>query len=170
VQPADDPGLDPERAGSVDAAHAAALRLLTVRARTRAELGRRLTDRGFEAAVVEAVLERLSRVGLVDDAALAATVAERRAEEGLDASAIALELRDRGVDPAVAGGAAEAAVPAGSRVDRCRRVAEARLAQLAGLAPEVQLRRLAAYLARRGYPAEVAEPVARAVVGFDDPA
>jgi regulatory protein len=159
--------LDGERAASADAAHAAALRLLTTRARTRAELRQRLEDRGFEAAAVAETLDRLERVGLVDDAALAQTVAEGRAERGLDAPAIATELRDRGVDPAVADRAAQAAVPAEDRVDRCRQVAEARLAQLAGLPAPTQLRRLASYLARRGYPADLAESVARDLVSLD---
>jgi regulatory protein len=152
VQSGGEAPLDGERAASADAAHAAALRLLTTRARTRAELRQRLEDRGFEAAAVAETLDRLERVGLVDDAALAATVAEGRAEHGLDAPAIAAELRDRGVDPAVAEGAAQAAVPAEDRADRCRQVAQARMAQLAGLPAPTQLRRLASYLARRGYP------------------
>ncbi|HEY4791653.1 MAG TPA: regulatory protein RecX [Actinomycetes bacterium] len=159
--------LDGERAASADAAHAAALRLLTTRARTRAELRQRLEDRGFEAAAVAETLDRLERVGLVDDAALAATVAEGRAEHGLDAPAIAAELRDRGVDPVVAERAAQAAVPAELRADRCREVAQARLTQLAGLPAPTQLRRLASYLARRGYPPDLAESVARDLVGFD---
>jgi regulatory protein len=85
----------------------------------------------------------------------------------VDAPAIAAELRDRGVDPTVAERAANMAVPAEDRADRCRQVAEARLAQLADLPAPTQLRRLAAYLARRGYPPELAESVARDVVGFD---
>src|SRR5215211_7155879 len=140
VQPGGEAPLDGERAASADAAHAAALRLLTTRARTRAELR--------------------ERVGLVDDAALAGAVAEGRAERGLDAPAIAAELRDRGVDPAVAERAAQAAVPVEVRADRCREVAQARLTQLAGLPAPTQLRRLATYLARRGYPPDLAETVA----------
>jgi SOS response regulatory protein OraA/RecX len=167
VQPGGGAAPDGERAGSVDAAHAAALRLLTTRARTRAELRQRLEDRGFEAAAVAEALDRLERVGLVDDAALAEMVAEGRAERGLDAPAIAGELRDRGVDPVVAERAANAAVPAEDRADRCRQVAEARLAQLAGLPAPTQLRRLATYLARRGYPPDLAESVARDLVGSD---
>jgi regulatory protein len=167
VQPGGGATLDGERAGSTDAAHAAALRLLTSRARTRAELRQRLEDRGFEATAVAEALERLERVGLVDDAALAQTVAEGRAERGLNAPAIAAELRDRGVDPAVAERAANAAVPAEDRADRCRQVAQARLAQLAGLPASTQLRRLATYLARRGYPPDLAESVARELVGSD---
>jgi SOS response regulatory protein OraA/RecX len=167
VQPGGAAPLDGERAASADAAHAAALRLLTARARTRAELRQRLEERGFEAAAVAETLERLERVGLVDDAALAAAVAEGRAERGLDAPAIAAELRDRGVDPVLAERAAQAAVPAEDRADRCRQVAQARLAQLAGLPAPTQLRRLAAYLARRGYPPDLAETVARDLVPLD---
>jgi regulatory protein len=167
VQPGRGEPLDGGRAASADAAHAAALRLLTARARTRAELRQRLEERGFEAGAVAETLDRLERVGLVDDRALAETVAEGRAERGLDAPAIAAELRDRGVDPAVAEQAAHAAVPPEARADRCRRVAQARLAQLDGLPAKTQLRRLASYLARRGYPPELAESVARELTGFD---
>src|SRR5215216_1361819 len=164
VQPGGGAPLEGDRAAAADAGHAAALRLLTTRARTRAELRERLEQRGFEPAAIAETLERLERVGLVDDAALAGAVAEGRAERGLDASAIAAELRDRGVDPAVADRAAEAAVPPESRADRCRQLAEARLTQLAGLPAPTQLRRLAAYLARRGYPPHLAEAVGRALV------
>ena len=167
VQPGGGAPLDGDRAASADAAHAAALRLLTTRARTRAELARRLEERGFAAAAVAEAVARLERVGLVDDAALSADVAERRAARGLDAPAIALELRDRGVDPAVAERAAQAAVPDELRAERCRQVAESRLAQLGDLPPAARLRRLATYLARRGYPAELAEAVSRELVGLD---
>jgi regulatory protein len=167
VQPGGGAPLDGERAASADAAHAAALRLLTTRARSRAELERRLLERGFAAAAVAETLDRLERVGLVDDRALAEAVAGGRAERGLDAPAIAAELRDRGVDPTLAERAAQAAVPGDVRADRCRQVAETRLAQLEGLPPATQLRRLAAYLARRGYPAELAESVARDLVPLD---
>jgi regulatory protein len=163
VQPGGGAPLDGERAASSDAAHAAALRLLTTRARTRAELRQRLEGRGFEPAAVAEALDRLERVGLIDDAALAELVAEGRAERGLDAPAIAAELRDRGVDPAVA----EHAVPPEVRADRCREVAEARLTQLAGLPAPTQLRRLASYLSRRGYPPDLAETVARDLVPLD---
>jgi regulatory protein len=167
VQPGGGAPLDGERAASSDAAHAAALRMLTTRARTRAELRQRLEGRGFEAAAVAEALDRLERVGLIDDAALADLVAEGRAERGLDAPAIAAELRDRGVDPAIAEQAAQAAVPPEVRADRCREVAEARLTQLAGLPPPTQLRRLTTYLTRRGYPPDVAETVARDLVPLD---
>ena len=167
VQPGGGAPLDGERAASSDAAHAAALRLLTTRARTRAELRQRLEGRGFEPAAVAEALDRLERVGLVDDAALAELVAEGRAERGLDAPASAAEHPDRGGDPASAEQAARAAVPPEARADRCREVAQARLAQLAGLPAPTQLRRLATARTRRGDPPALAEPVARDLIPSD---
>jgi len=159
--------LDGDQAASADAAHAAALRLLTVRARSHAELEERLRQRGFEAEAVARALERLVAVGLVDDGAFAAAVAESRAARGMDAAAVALELRERGVDPALAARAAAEAMPAEDRVERCRQVAEARLAQLDGLSPATQFRRLAAYLARRGYATEVIHSVVGDLLEFE---
>ncbi len=154
-------------AGSADAAHAAALHLLTARARTRVELERRLQQRGFEPAAIGETLDRLAAVGLIDDEALARDLASSRAAQGVDASMIAVELRDRGVDPAVAAVAADAAVPTGERTERCRELARSRLAKLQGVSPEVQFRRLAAYLTRRGYPAEIVETVVDELVDLD---
>lgn len=159
--------LDGQAVASADAAHAAALRLLTVRARSRAELEQRLSQRGFEPGAVAAALERLEAAGLVDDVAFAAALASSRAARGMDAAAVALELRERGVDPALAARAAGDAMPAEDQAARCRQVAEARLAQLGGLSPATQLRRLAAYLARRGYAAEVIHAVVSDLLEFD---
>src|SRR6266536_2690094 len=99
-------------AASADAAHAAALRLLEARARTRLELEQRLEQRGFEARAVAAALDRLAEVGLVDDQAFARDLAEIRAAEGVDAPRIALDLRDRGVDPEMAVAVADETAPA----------------------------------------------------------
>jgi regulatory protein len=140
---------------SEDAAHSAALSLLESRARTRLELQQRLRRRGFDTGAVERALDRLSAVGLVDDESFARDLASSRAEQGVDAPRIATELGDRGIDPDLAARVAGESAPQSQRADRCREVAEARLAKLHGLAPEVQFRRLAAYLARRGYPSDV---------------
>lgn len=156
-------------AASADAAHAAALHLLTARARTRAELERRLQQRGFEPGPIAETLDRLTAVGLVDDEAMARDLASTRASQGVDASVIALELHDRGIDPVVATGAVEAAAPAEDRLERCRELARARLAKLHGLSPEVQFRRLAAFLTRRGYPPEIVQMVVGELVDLDSP-
>ncbi|HZD68395.1 MAG TPA: regulatory protein RecX [Actinomycetes bacterium] len=151
--------LDDSKAASEDAAHAAALWLLESRARTRLELQQRLERRGFERGAIERALDRLSSVGLVDDEAFARDLAASRVEQGVDASRIVVELKDRGIAPELAARVAGEQAPQHDREDRCRELAEARLAKLQGLRPDVQLRRLAGYLVRRGYPGDVVENV-----------
>src|SRR4051812_28627636 len=75
------------------------LRLLTVRARTRAELAERLTKRGYPDDVSERVLDRLATVGLVDDQDFAQQwVRSRHVNAGKGKRALAAELRTKGVD------------------------------------------------------------------------
>jgi len=156
--------LDDRTAASEEAAHSAALWLLESRARTRLELEQRLSRRGFAAAAIERALDRLSAVGLVDDETFARELASSRVEQGVDAPRIVVELKDRGVDPELAARVAGESAPHSDRAERCRELAEARLAKLQGLRPEVQYRRLAAYLVRRGYPGEIVEPVVSELV------
>lgn len=156
--------LEDGAVASEDAAHAAALWLLESRARTRLELQQRLGRRGFEAGAIARALDRLSAVGLVDDEAFARDLASSRAGQGVDASRIVVELRDRGIDPELAARIAGESAPERDRADRCRELAEARLSKLRGLDPQVQFRRLAAYLTRRGYPGDIVENVVSELV------
>jgi regulatory protein len=156
--------LDDETAASEEAAHAAALWLLESRARTRLELEQRLSRRGFDPDAIGRALDRLAGVGLVDDETFARELASSRVEQGVDAPRIVVELRDRGVDPDLAARIAAESAPQDDRAGRCRELARARLAKLQGLRPEVQYRRLAAYLVRRGYPGEIVEPVVSELV------
>jgi regulatory protein len=91
-------------------------------------------------------------------------------EQGVDAPRIVVELKDRGIDPDLAARVAGESAPQSDRAERCRELAEARLAKLQGLRPEVQYRRLAAYLVRRGYPGELVEPVVSELVNTNSSA
>src|SRR3954464_10962026 len=83
-------------------ARALCLRLLTARARTRAELAERLTKRGYPDDVSARVLDRLADVGLVDDHDFAEQwVRSRRANAGKGKRALLSELRTKGVDDEV---------------------------------------------------------------------
>ena len=74
------------------------LRLLTARARTRAELAGQLTKRGYPDDVSARVLDRLAEVGLVDDADFAEQwVRSRRVNAAKGNRALAAELRTKGV-------------------------------------------------------------------------
>src|ERR1700749_4863378 len=80
-------------------ARALCLRLLTARARTRAELSGRLAKRGYPDDVSNRVLDRLADAGLVDDADFAEQwVRSRRANAGKSKRALAAELHTKGVD------------------------------------------------------------------------
>src|ERR1700759_4551423 len=79
-------------------ARALCLRLLTARARTRAELAGQLAKRGYPGDVSERVLDRLADVGLIDDADFAEQwVRSRRARAGKSKRALAAELHTKGI-------------------------------------------------------------------------
>lgn len=74
------------------------LRLLTSRARTRAELTERLARRGYPDDVSERIMDRLATAGLVNDADFATQwVQSRHTYSGKGKRALAAELRTKGV-------------------------------------------------------------------------
>lgn len=140
------------------------LRLLDTRARTRSELEQALRRRGVPDNVAARVLDRFTEVGLVDDTALARTVAAaQHRERGLARRAVAAKLRSRGLDDDVVADALTE-IDAADEARRARELAERRVRTLSRLPTEVQTRRLVGYLGRKGYPAGVAFEVARSVV------
>jgi regulatory protein len=156
--PEDDPG-DPEAV-----AKAICLRLLTAAPRPRAGLAQALQRRGIPPEVIEAVLDRFTEVGLIDDQAYAeAFVASRHRDRGLGAAALRTELRRKGVDADVAG---LAAAPIDSEAERRR--AEALIVRRVDSAMvggyQSARRRLVGLLARRGYAADVATSVVDAAL------
>ena len=77
----------------------AALNLISYRARTRVELERRLRQKGFRPARVDACLDRLQAKGFIDDAAVAAAfIRDRLRHRPKGRTALSSELRAKGVD------------------------------------------------------------------------
>ncbi len=108
-------------------ARALCLRLLTARARTRAELAGQLTKRGYPDDVSTQVLDRLAAVGLVDDAGFAEQwVRSRRMNAGKGNRALAAELRTKGVDNDVIT-AALAGIDAGAERERAEQLVRDKL-------------------------------------------
>lgn len=132
-------------------ARALCLRLLTARARTRAELAGQLAKRGYPDDVRDRVLDRLAAVGLVDDAEFAAQwVQSRRGKAGKSRRALAAELHTKGVDNEVIG-TALAGIDAAAERDRAGELVRAKLRRET-LSDEAKVsRRLVGMLARRGY-------------------
>ncbi|MGZ5372479.1 MAG: recombination regulator RecX [Aeromicrobium sp.] len=133
------------------------LRLLTVRARTRAELVGQLHKRGYPDDVSTRVLDRLADVGLVDDEDFAEQwVRSRRINAGKGKRALAAELRTKGVDNEVIT-AALAGIDAGAERTRAEQLVRERLRREKLEDPSDRdadnkvARRLVGMLARRGY-------------------
>ena len=134
-------------------ARALCLRLLTARARTRAELERQLTKRGYPDDVSARVLDRLAEVGLIDDADFAEQwVRSRRENAGKGKRALAAELRNKGVDNEVITETL-AGIDAAAERDRAERLVRDKLRRekLSGDDDAKVARRLVGMLARRGY-------------------
>jgi regulatory protein len=147
-----------ERSQDADACREAALRLLERQRRTRSDLARRLHDKGYAAATVEAVLDRLAGVGLVDDVEYArAFMAGRRARRSAGARRIEQELRARGVpadDVEAARARLDAEQGAMDEVAAARKVVAQAERRLRGLEPRVRRQRLYGLLSRRGFDAD----------------
>jgi len=150
--------LPPEEA--YERAFSSALRLLSVRERSRAELRSKLAGKGFHPSIVIRVLDRLEEGDLQSDRRFAeGFTAESHRSRGLSAFAIQGELRRRGVEKELA---AEASTEAPEDEEaRARTIAVRRAARMGGLSPDAARRRLEGFLARRGFAPELCRRLAR---------
>jgi regulatory protein len=147
--------------------HERALRLLSVRPRSRRELQQRLRGAGFEADEVEAELARLEAVGLVDDEAFARAVVEHELTVRRSGRrAVGSRLAAKGVDRATIEAALEE-VSGPEDAERALELARSRVSRLSGVGPEQAFTRLVGFLARRGYEPSVARSAARLALGVD---
>ncbi len=140
-----------------------ALRQLTVRQRTRAELAQALARRKVPQDAARQVLDRFTEVGLLDDAEFArdwVAAGDRRLR---GRRVLAAELAGKGVaeeliEQALAERSAE------DDLDVARELARRRMPALAGLERQVRYRRLCGLLQRRGFGWGVISQVAREVL------
>ena len=159
------PTLDPGRAHDAAAAHESALSLLERTRRTRRDLRRRLREKGYVDTVVDGELERLTRVGLVDDAEYArAWLAGRWGRRMAGWRRLEADLRRRGIAPediAAARTALERAQGGADEVAGARRAIAQAERRYANLEPRLRRQRLYALLARRGYDSDTIERAMR---------
>jgi regulatory protein len=147
-----------------DVARQIVLRQLALSPKSRQQLRDTLRARNCPDDVAEAVLDRMTDVGLVDDEAYAGMlVRSQQAGRGLARRALARELRTRGVDDETARATLEQIDPEAER-DRAAHLVAKKLRSMHGLEPLVQKRRLAGMLARKGYPADLAMAVIREAI------
>ncbi len=153
---------------SEDFAREIALRLLEVRARSRAELAQAMAKKDVPAETIESVLDRFEEVGLVDDATFAGLWVEGQQRRMKSTRALKQELRLKGVDAEVVDEAlAETADDADYQAASA--LARKKVRTMGALEPHVRYRRLAGALARRGFaPGLCHRVVSEVTEGVDD--
>jgi len=138
-----------------DEAEKISMRALTRRGQSRWELGNTLSRHDLDSEIVEAELDRLERVGLIDDAALANDFVRTRHErKGLGRSALTAELRAKHVDQQYIDVALEQ-IDDDEEQSRATELAVRRAGQLRSLDSETAKRRLTGFLLRKGYAGSV---------------
>jgi regulatory protein len=131
------------------------MQALTRRGQSRWEIEKALLGRDIDSGIVEAELDRLERVGLIDDAALAETLVRTRHErKGLGRSALTAELRRRHVDQQHIDAALEQ-IDDDDEQSRATELAVRRAPQMRSLDGETAKRRLTGFLMRKGYSGSV---------------
>lgn len=157
-----------EREDALTRALDRALHMLAANARSVRDLRRRLVEKGEAPEIADAVVERLTAMGLLDDAAFARQFARSKAlGPGHSRRRLAVELRRKGVAREVADSAIEEAM-AEDDVDEkaiVERVARKKLRTLGGVDRETRRRRLHGFLARRGYDLDEIRRVMTLVLG-----
>lgn len=162
-----DPQQDLPDADAESFARQILLQRLTDQPRSRAELAESLAKKNVPADVAARLLDRFEEVGLIDDAAFARMwVESRQRSKGLGRSALARELRKKGIYDDVAAEALEQ-VDADTEVEAAHRLVQKKLRSMQGLDRTVQTRRLTGMLARKGYSPSVAFSVVREELGSE---
>ena len=125
------------------------VKLLSYRPRSAHEIRQKLLQRPTDPAVIEAAMERLTRLGYVDDHAFGRFWIENRtAFKPLGARALRYELRQKGLDQAVIDGLVQEIV---DEDDAAYQAARKRLATYRRSTPQQFIQKMGAFLQRRGF-------------------
>jgi regulatory protein len=130
-----------------------ALRKLTARGCTRYELEQTFQAKNVPRAAIDAVLDRLEEVGLINDASFAVDwVTSRQQRRHLSRRVLRQELQAKGVEAREIDGALDH-VNLDTELSSARHLVERKRATMKNLPRDVQYRRLAGMLGRRGFDA-----------------
>ena len=133
-----------------------------MRALSSEELRRRLARRGYPPEQISAVLARLAASRYLDDGEYARAWARSRAHRrSLGPTRLAQELRAKGIAEGEIAVALREAFTERDARETAEAAAMRRLPALQGLPPDVARRRLAGYLTRRGFAAEIVMALCR---------
>jgi regulatory protein len=144
-----------------DKAFQAALRYLEARPRSTAEVRQKLLRKDFAPEAIEAAIERLNELELLDDTAFARFwVENRQASRPRGVSALRDELRRKGIDTDVAATILSDAALIGDEAASAWKQARAALRKYANSRDRKAFtRRMGSYLQRRGFTFDIIRPI-----------
>jgi regulatory protein len=144
-----------------------ALKQLAVRARSTHEVRQALARRGYPSEDIARVIARLTAARYLNDAEFAITWVSMRARRGaVGPLRLTRELHAKGIAEGEIQAALRAVSGENDPGEAVREAARRKLKSLAGLPAEVARRRLAAYLARRGFEGDLIVSTCREQVPF----
>lgn len=139
------------RAADAEAAFRTALRALERRPFAGRDLARRLILKGHPPEAADQAVERAKELGLVNDETYARHFIQTRSARGRGPARLRRELAAMGVLPSLVDRLLSEELPEEQTLHRVSVLARKRAGQLAGIPRPDRLRRVVAYLARRGY-------------------
>jgi regulatory protein len=150
-----------ERAECGSKAWNAALRLLAVRPRSEHELRDRLRRKAFEPDHIDAAIERLRQLELIDDAHFAQLwISNRQKLRPRAAQALRQELRAKGIDRDTADEVLSSSVDGDNERAACEQVARQAVRRYASAPDKATfLRKLGGLLQRRGFRFDTIKPI-----------
>ena len=156
-------------ADDADACRESALTLLDASARSSGALARRLVDKGFDTNVVDQVIDRLTKLGLVDDQAYAQDLLRSCLHRTMGERGVLSEMTRKGLDPGLAAQVVAQASREGLFVDSAYELGRKVARKTAGLDLKVRKRRFWSAGSRKGHSPGLLNQVAADLFVSDDP-
>ncbi len=132
-----------------------ALRLLKLRPRSRSELARKMAGKGYGEDVVADVLDGLTALGFLDDAAFAKAWLQYRLNKPMGFRRIERELVEKGIPRDAIRGHWDEVKESYDELEVVRALAKKRTRQYNNIDPLKRRKRVMDYLARRGFQLDV---------------
>ena len=147
------------------AAYRTALRCLERRSFASRDLSRRLVQKGHPAEAAEQAIVRATEAGLLDDEVHARNFIETRFARGRGPARLRMELAQAGIPKALTDRLLAEVVSDDAVEERIVSLAQKRASQLQHIPRPDRVRRVTAFLARRGYRGMTVRDTVRGVVG-----
>jgi regulatory protein len=146
-----------------------AYRYLSIRARSRSEIEAKLRDKEFSDEVIESVMSGLVRLGYINDERFAEQWASSRMRtRGFGKRRVEQELRLKGVSRDTIHQAVQTVFGEQPEEELARKEAMKKLRTLTRFEPEVQKRRLAGHLERKGFSSGVIGSILRKMPSIEE--